>query len=190
MTQLPLSNPQKDREMFLKILNDPNLQADQWKIYPCAITPWTKIKKWHEDGIYKPYDDNKLIELLIEIKALVHPWIRLNRIFRDIPSQYISGGTILPNLRQILETKMIKHNKKCKCIRCREVGYNKNKMVLNNPLIVERKYEASGGLEYFISFESNKKEVIYGFLRLRFNYDSKSIFKELKNLALIRELHV
>ncbi|KAH8065552.1 radical SAM domain containing protein [Aureococcus anophagefferens] len=25
-------------------------RADQWKIYPCEVTPWTVIKKWFDEG--------------------------------------------------------------------------------------------------------------------------------------------
>lgn len=36
-------------------LADDQLQADQWKVYPCAVTPWTVIEKWYKAGTYKPY---------------------------------------------------------------------------------------------------------------------------------------
>ena len=39
-------------------------------------------------------------------QARVHPWIRLNRVVRDIPSQYILGGLDNPNLRQIVLADM------------------------------------------------------------------------------------
>ena len=29
-----------------RVLADPDLQVDQWKIYPCEVVPWTVIKKW------------------------------------------------------------------------------------------------------------------------------------------------
>jgi histone acetyltransferase (RNA polymerase elongator complex component) len=70
-----------------RILADPDLQADQWKLYPCQVVPWTTIEKWHEEGVYTPYEPSVLIDLLIEIKRRVHPWIRLNRVVRDIPNQ-------------------------------------------------------------------------------------------------------
>ena len=35
----------------------PVWQADQWKIYPCEITPWTVIKKWYEEGTFVPYGE-------------------------------------------------------------------------------------------------------------------------------------
>ena len=52
----------------------------------------------------------------------MHPWIRLNRVVRDIPSQYILGGLDAPNLRQHILDRMASQGLRCRCIRCREVG--------------------------------------------------------------------
>eukprot|EP00734_Pompholyxophrys_sp_LG126_P000087 Pompholyxophrys_sp_v1_NODE_5_length_12280_cov_3.373988.p1 type:complete len:692 gc:universal NODE_5_length_12280_cov_3.373988:10149-8074(-) len=142
---------------------------------------------------------NPLFELLMTVKGKIHPWIRINRLVRDIPGLYISGGNDREDLRHILGNEMRKRNMPpCKCIRCREV---KSKTAdLEAAIIVVRKYAASHGTEYFISFESPDLSTIYGFLRLRINDcnddnqvdddDSNLIFDELRNTALIRELHV
>jgi len=37
---------QLDKDMFNNILNLPQYQADQWKIYPCEVVPWTEIENW------------------------------------------------------------------------------------------------------------------------------------------------
>lgn len=50
------------------------LQADQWKIYPCEVTPWTVIKKWYDAGEYVPYPEEDLIELLVSVMPRIHPW--------------------------------------------------------------------------------------------------------------------
>ena len=52
MPDLPFSTPQIDNEMFDMVLESPDLQVDQWKIYPCEVVPWTVIKKWHDEGLY------------------------------------------------------------------------------------------------------------------------------------------
>ena len=80
MPNLPGSSPEMDTEMFNYVLNSPDLQADQWKIYPCEVTPWTVIKKWYDEGKFIPYSDEKLIEVIKAVKVKVHPWIRLNRV--------------------------------------------------------------------------------------------------------------
>lgn len=200
MPDLPGSNPVLDRDMFDRILDDPDLQADQWKIYPCEVTPYTKIKKWYEEGSYKPYGEidlskplgdqqNALFELLIYVKHWIHPWIRLNRVIRDIPNTYIIGGNSVTNLRQHLQTEMEKRELVCRCIRCREVKNQKSD--LSKAILVVREYEASSGTEHFISFESPDNKILYGFLRLRICQVGKNkIFPELTGCALIRELHV
>src|SRR3989339_496611 len=77
------------------------------------------------------------------------------------------------NLRQIIKDEGVQ----CGCIRCREVRDQKFK--LKNVHLFIKKYEASGGQEYFISYESEDKKTLYGFCRLR-----------LSKIAIIRELHV
>ena len=107
--------------MFDLVINSPDLQVDQWKIYPCEVVPWTIIKKWHDEGKYDSYGQDKLIEVILNVKKKVHPWIRLNRVIRDIPNQYISGGNTVTNLRQHLHKILKDRGEKCRCIRCREV---------------------------------------------------------------------
>ena len=91
-------------------LVEDGIQADQWKIYPCEVTPWTMIEKWYNEGKYSPYADINngeiLSELLIEAKSKVLPWIRLNRVIRDIPNHHILGGNSNVNMRQQLQRTM------------------------------------------------------------------------------------
>ena len=122
MPNLPGSDTTKDMAMFDAMLFDPLLQADQWKIYPCEVTPWTVIKDWFDKGKYVPYSEEALTQLLVDAKAKVHPWIRLNRVVRDIPSNYILGGVDAPNMREEIQAEMKRQGKVCRCIRCREVG--------------------------------------------------------------------
>ena len=205
MPDLPGSSYEKDLEMFRKLLackiinkgnnyfkyelEHPELQADQWKIYPCEVTDWTKIKEWYDEGIYKPYgeDEEKLIQLILFAKRNIFPWIRLNRIVRDIPNINILGGNSNVNLRQHILARMEKNNEYCKCIRCREVKERpRGKIVL-----VIREYNGVKAKEYFISFESPDYKILYGFIRLRINENNDNlIYEELKDCSLVRELHV
>jgi len=54
-------------------------------------------------------------------KRQIFPWIRLNRVIRDIPSQNIIGGNSNVSLRQIIMAKLKAEGKSCQCMRCREV---------------------------------------------------------------------
>ena len=180
MPNLPFSSPEKDFDMFTTVLNDEYLQADQWKIYPCEVVPWTVIKKWYDEGSYVPYSDSELVRLLASIKNVVHPWIRLNRVVRDIPSQYIFSG--VPIMRDTVLQYMKQNGMQCKCIRCREIRGNSS----CNMRLMKRYYKGSGGTEIFLSFENGT--YIAGFLRLRLT-DNYTLH-ELRDCAMIRELHV
>ena len=57
--------------MFERMLRDEAMQADQWKIYPTQVVPWTKIKQWYEAGSYVPYPHEQMYELLVQVKSRV-----------------------------------------------------------------------------------------------------------------------
>merc|ERR1712129_311029 len=81
------------------------------------------------------------------------------------------------------------------CIRCREIRGKQMNNFLKDIVLRIRCYESSGGLEYFISFETQCENVIFGFVRLRLcNVKNdefvKNIFPELIGCAMVRELHV
>jgi hypothetical protein len=163
MPNLPGSSPALDAAMFATMSRGADHQADQWKIYPCEVTPWTVIQKWFDEGSFVrarthartrvraravataatigahaccrrrchprlaittaaamlpqagrppasparpaapprvraqvPYPDAQLVETILDAKAAIQPWVRLNRIVRDIPSYYIKGGINSP----------------------------------------------------------------------------------------------
>jgi ELP3 family radical SAM enzyme/protein acetyltransferase len=89
MLNLYGSSVEKDRIMLNEILTNPDLQLDQLKIYPCAIVPFTKIKELYDSGIYIPYDDKYLYELIKDFKIRITKQFRINRIIRDISGHYI-----------------------------------------------------------------------------------------------------
>lgn len=169
----------------------PELQTDQWKIYPTAVTPWTQIEQWFKEGTYVQYDERRVFELLYDTMGRIFPWIRCNRVIRDIPHSYIYNehtGSDNTNLRQELDDFMKKEGTYSMDIRNREV---KNKEWDGSYHIVVRKYNASKGSEYFISAESKDNKTLYGFVRLRLDdgYTGK-VFPELVGSALIREVKV
>ena len=193
-----------DLKMCLEVITNPNLQADQWKVYPTMTTPFTKIQKWYEAGTYKPYADwenGVLLEwIIVYLKTLVPRYIRINRIIRDIPNQYILGGVDKPNMRNTIQAKMLHTGYDCQCIRCREP--KTQKMSTNDHHLVVQTYESSQGVEHFISIINQDNTRIYGMLRLRLPADHATTaatnpqiayshtMPELQGMALIRELHV
>jgi len=197
MPDLPNATPEKDAEMFDFTFNTPYLQPDQVKIYPCEVTPWTVIKKWHDSGKYKPYAQTNERALLDVVKygmTICPPWVRLPRVIRDIPLTYIEGGNKYPNLRQMLNDEIERDGDTSMDIRYRECGRHPEYKPQEAEIVI-RWYEANDALEYFISFESADRRCIFGFIRLRIpREDNASVKREFPVLTqttgLIRELHV
>ena len=194
MPGLPGSNPQKDLEDFKKLFEDSRLKPDMLKIYPTLLLKDTGLAKLYEKGVYKPYPDEVFIDLLLEIKKTVPPWIRIMRIQREIESEDILYGYKNGNIRQILQQKLKEQGLQCNCIRCREVGIKKLTNFRDIKIMPKRiDYDSSQGKEVFLSLEDYDNETLYGFLRLR--KLAKPHRKELREKdgnpsAIVRELHV
>lgn len=196
MPDLPGSSPEIDKAMFTYLFGPDNedIQVDQMKVYPCMTLDYTEILKWYNEGKYHPYaernDGKEMFDLLVWICRHVPYHIRLNRIVRDMPHDYIRGGINRVNMRQDLETYLQERGEEPCDIRGREV--KAKSFEADTAKIFIDKYRSSEGDEYFISFENNLRTVLYGFIRLRLSDDATSdvFFETLKNAALIRELHV
>jgi elongator complex protein 3 len=199
MPNLPGSNLKRDEKMFEELFNNSDFQPDYLKIYPCALVKEATLYRWWKQGKYKPYTKEKLIQLVKKIKKRIPYYVRIQRITRDIPSQYIiAGGAKISNLRQIILKEMGKDYNlptilplklapdwKCKCIRCREIRENytpKEKLYF-----FRQDYEASGGKEIFLSFENKKRTKLFSFLRLRVAHQ-KHFLPVLQGATIIREV--
>jgi len=186
MPSLPGATAKKDLAMFKKLFTDERFQPDQLKFYPTIVTRGSLLYKWWQAGKYKPYSDKVLQNLIVACKKVVPLYVRIIRLIRDIPGESIIAGNRITNLRQVMKDRGVA----CKCIRCREAG--DNKFEIRNLKFVIIKYKASGGDEYFLSYESKDGRVLYGFCRLRLETQNvKSPLPPLlKGAGLIRELHV
>ena len=108
MPGLPNSSVEKDIEDFRTLFEDPAFRPDMLKIYPTLVIQGTALHKLHQDGRYQAYCDDDLIEVLIAVKKMVPPWVRIMRIQREIEYKDIIAGTKSGNLRQILLQKLRK----------------------------------------------------------------------------------
>lgn len=189
MPDLPGSSPEKDLEMFKYVFSSEDLQPDQLKIYPCVVNEFAELNKWFQAGTYKPFSEKELLDLLLAVKQIVPPYMRINRLIRDIPEESIIAGNKITNLRQYLQIELKKQGKDCQCLRCREV---KGELFdIKSVELVTRQYRASCGQEWFLSFENKEHSKVYAFLRLRINdQPEENILTELQNASLVRELHV
>ena len=203
MTDLPGATPEGDMDCYRQVLrDDPNLIPDYMKDYPCLDVSYTQIKKWKEDGRWKPYseatpDAADLKRVLIYRQSITPKWVRVNRIQRDFkPATYGNLGYTSPsirsNLAQIVKDEAEAAGIYCQCIRCCEVHnqkYSADEIEYN-----VYSFLASGAPEYFIAAEVPRphRPLLLGFLRLRLSDALKeSILPELLGgTAMIRELHV
>lgn len=191
MPNLPGSTPEMDLAMVKEFFENPAFKPDHLKIYPCVVTPFAELEQWWKEGRYKAYSDEVLMDLLIEMQRYLPEYVRVERLFRDIPGESILEGSQMTNMRQIIEKKMNKKGIICSCIRCNEIkgeSYDANKTKLK---VLE--YEASDGREFFISFNDSERGKLCSLLRLRFPSmlleGKKHFIPELTGASIVREVH-
>ncbi len=189
MPGLPGSSLESDFRMFRTLFEDERFKPDYLKIYPTLVTEGTKLHGMWELGNYAPLEVLDAVELLAKIKSILPKWVRLQRIQRDIPAYQVLAGIRKSNIRQLAKQRLAEMGGKCNCIRCREVGHRMNEGVEPESIeLTMEEYVACGGWEHFISFEDTVKDILVGFIRLRFPFRPHR--KELIGAALVRELHV
>ncbi len=194
MPGLPGSNFERDLRMFKILFEDERFKPDYLKIYPTLVVEGTELYEMYKRGEYEPYTTEEVVELIAKAKRYLPEWVRVQRIQRDIPVGK-AIGLDKGNIRQLVHERMRELGYECRCIRCREVGHKLRRLgvritedVVKKAEPVIRRYKASKGIEYFISFEIPDYDALIGFVRLRFPHEP--FIKVLEDCALIRELHV
>jgi elongator complex protein 3 len=166
MLGLPGMTPRKDLTDVRRMFTDPEFRPDMLKIYPTLVLPGTGLFDDWREGRYTPYDLDTAAELIADIKQELPPWVRIQRIQRDIPARLIAAGVRAGNLRQVAQSRLKQRGRACGCLRCREVG----RRATPSPDRLEfmaREYVAGGGKELFLSWEDPVTDTIGAFLRLR-----------------------
>ncbi|WP_424359936.1 tRNA uridine(34) 5-carboxymethylaminomethyl modification radical SAM/GNAT enzyme Elp3 [Methanocella sp. MCL-LM] len=191
MPGLPGSDFDRDLRMFKELFTDSRFCPDYMKIYPTLVTEGTKLHDMWKRGEYKPLSSDDAAVLIAQIKASLPPWVRLQRIQRDIPVRHIVDGVVKSNVRQLSGDLLKDSQLKCRCIRCREIGHKVLQGGKPDPSAIrlhEHKLAVCGGTEYFLSFDDESIDALVGFLRLRFPHRPHR--PELSEAAIVRELHV
>jgi elongator complex protein 3 len=186
MPGLPGSSVKNDLKKFKDLFSNPNFKPDQLKLYPLQLMENTPLYVMHQRGDFELYSESEMLDLICNMKASVPEYCRIMRIMRQFDHRDIKSGKIRSNSRTSLADRMEDMGLKCKCIRCREVGLDKDTRI-QKPELKVLEYDASGGKEFFISFESETN--LFGLIRLRI--PGKPFRKEITNKSLIvREIHV
>ncbi len=180
MPGLPGTTPENDLELSRQLFEDERFRPDGLKLYPTLVVQGSELENWYRNGRYQTYRQDEMIDLLIDIKALVPKYVRIPRLMRDIPSKFIVAGSRDLALRDTVKKKMAQEGLRCSCIRCREYGHRlRDGWAFGQPFLARMDYETWGGKEIFLSYE-DENETLFGLLRLRMNGER----------ALVRELHV
>jgi len=191
MPNLYGSTPEIDYEDMVELFRNPAYRPDWLKIYPTMVVPWSQLEGIWKKGLHVPYTDEDLVDLLVRVKQTIPDYVRITRLYRDIPATTITAGSKISNLRQLIQAKMDQLNVKCRCIRCREIKDEKVKF--DDLTLNVKEMEASEGQEFFITFDDMKRDRLSSLLRLRFSSYSlngkKHFMKELEGAALVREVH-
>ncbi len=191
MPNLLGSTPEKDIESLREIFKNPDFRPDELKIYPMVVTPHTELEGIWKGGGFVPYDDTTLVDLMAKLQGLIPEYVRLNRMYRDIPASEILAGSHLANLRQVTDEHMKKLGIVRTDISAREIRDKVN--IPENAVLDVMEYEASGGKEYFLQWIDSEDRTVFSLLRLRV---PSNIFEKtehpiptLRNSAIIREIH-
>jgi len=186
MPNLYGSAPKMDIEDYKKMFSEIYFRPDELKIYPCSLIKTAELMQVYNEGLWKPYSQEELAEVVCFTILNTPRYCRLTRIIRDIPSDDIVEGNKLTNFRQIAEALIKKAGQKVSEIRSREI---KNKKFENEEIkIKETEYETTSTKEIFIEY-INERDEIFGFLRLSLPKIS-SFIPELGDCAMIREIHI
>jgi elongator complex protein 3 (tRNA carboxymethyluridine synthase) len=166
MLGLPGMTPEADLSDFERLWEDPAYRPDLLKIYPTLVLPGTPLYDDWQAGRYEPYDTATAAELIARMKRRLPPWVRIQRIQRDIPARLIAAGVRSSNLREKALASLRREGAHCRCLRCREAGRRATPS-FDAFSLMETEYDAAGGREVFYTWEEPGTDTVSGFLRLR-----------------------
>ncbi len=209
MPNLYGSDVETDKKDYEKLFTDDSFKPDELKIYPCSLLKSAELMQYYEAGKWQPYDHDQLLEVLSFALTHTPPYCRVTRMIRDIPSFAIVAGNKKTNFRQIAQQDLEKKHLKSANIRAREIRRHQfdPEQIYLDPV----EYETSVSQEIFLQYvvdveakieteieaEAEIEQKILGFLRLSLpdlkkqqKFVQEADLIELKNAAMIREIHV
>ena len=190
MPGLPGSSMDLDKHTVDLMYSDDRFKPDNIKIYPTQVIKGSELVKWYEEGKYAPLTDDELKEILRYIMLKTPRWVRIMRVMRDIPWEYVVAGNRRIDMRAVVEKELRDEGKPCKCIRCREIGIatRRGEVPGTEQFLNVVHYIAAGGDEYYIEM-IDENDLLYGMCRLRLTQNSAIDYLGEK-VAFVRELHV
>ncbi|MDP2966491.1 MAG: tRNA uridine(34) 5-carboxymethylaminomethyl modification radical SAM/GNAT enzyme Elp3 [Pelolinea sp.] len=198
MPNLLGATPESDRKDFMRMWAG-GFCPDELKIYPTQLVKEAPLYDFWKQGSYHPYSTNDLVQLIADIKPTIPEYCRVNRVVRDIPSDYIVEGSKRSSLRQDVHVELARRCQRCRCVRCREI---RDQAVDTGSLqLKDFVYHPADAEEHLISY-STPDDRLAGYLRLSLpaaapmkdRIDVRNhlyaLIPELNGAALIREVHI
>ena len=181
MANLQGATPAADLADFRQLVEDARFKPDEVKLYPCVLVGGTKLEERYHQGLWQPYPEEELVDLLADNVLAAPPYLRISRMIRDISAPDILAGSKKTNLRQMVENRVRERGAAAEVqeIRFREIAGSRPdpaELQLNTVT-----YEAVGSTEHFLQWITPENKIA-AFLRLSLPEGGAA--------AMIREVHV
>ncbi len=192
MANLYGSNPENDKREYFTFVHDEAYQPDEIKLYPCALIHGTQLVKKYDEGLWRPYTEDVLMDILVQDTLCTPPYVRISRMIREFASHNIVEGNKKVNLREVVEKEAERTGKTIQEIRSREISL-KGTPVESLELDCYE-YETTVSSEKFLQWVAPDGRIA-GFLRLSLP-NQEYVAEHLDDLAIgigeamIREIHV
>ncbi len=189
MANLYGSTVAKDKKDYRRLFDDDRFKPDELKIYPTSLIASAELMQYYRRGLWRPYSHRELLAVLEFCLMQTPAYCRLTRVVRDIPSPDIVVGNKKTNFRQIVMDRLQQLDKRMQDIRAREIRNTPFKITQLKFTVLT--YTTSVSQEKFLQFlvKTKQGEKLLAFLRLSLPA-SESFIGELKQAAIIREIHV
>ncbi len=188
MPNLYGSSPELDIQDYQKLFGEDDFRPDELKVYPCSLIESAELMQRYQDGTWRPYTEEELLEVLVASYINTPEYCRLTRVIRDIPGTDIVAGNQKTNFRQIVENTLAERGLRSPDIRAREIRHQK--VTMDDLTLDELIYSANGFEEHFLQFITQDRKIA-GFLRLSLPTSGVTpLTEELRDTAMIREIHV
>ena len=199
MLNLVGATPEEDKQDFATFVSDPGFLPDEIKLYPCALVSGTGLVHLHEQGLWRPYTEDELLDVLVADTMATPDYVRISRMIRDIGADDILVGNKKTNLRQMVEGRIVELGLagKVRDVRFREI--NQDAVDLDSLVLGDFAYETSVSREHFLQWVTPEGRIA-AFLRLSLphwdalssgsrNVDASELPTRPGD-AMIREVHV
>lgn len=192
MANLLGSTEEQDLLDYYELVRNPHYLPDELKLYPCLLVESSDLVAEFKRGSWKPYDEDRLIELLAACVLATPPYTRISRMIRDISSQDIMAGSKKTNLRQLVENKLLAGEDKVDEIRFREIS---TAQTTKSELVCQAyEYATTVSDEYFLQWIDVQGRIA-GFLRLSLPHkEALEAYPDFSAVqvgeAMIREVHI